>query len=116
MLPDLVSDFTKVNNKKLMTELEQMFAEADRQALIAALRGMAERESRDELLKSIDVPTILIFGEEDSVTDLNVARSMQNRISNSDLFIIKNAGHYSNLEQPEQFNSVLLNFLTEVKL
>lgn len=116
MLPNLVSDFTKVNNKKLITELEQMFADADRQALIAALRGMAERESHDEILKSIDVPTVLIFGETDSITDLDVARSMQNRIPGSALFTLKNAGHYSNLEQPEQFNDVLSKFLSDVKL
>jgi pimeloyl-ACP methyl ester carboxylesterase len=116
MLPNLVSDFTKVNNKNLMTDLEQMFAEADAQALIAALRGMAERESHDEILKSIDVPTILIFGETDSITDLEVASFMQNRIPASNLFIIENAGHYSNLEQPEQFNDVLSKFLCDVQL
>lgn len=116
MLPNLVSDFTKANNKKLMTDLGQMFADADRQALIAALRGMAERESHDELLKSINIPTILIFGEADSITDLDVARSMQKRISASELFTIKNAGHYSNLEQPDLFNNVLLSFLSRVKL
>lgn len=115
MLPGLVSDFTKSNNNKLMNALEQMFADADRQALIAALRGMAERESQDELLKSIDIPTLLIFGEEDSVTDLAVADSMKNRIPASRLSVVKNAGHYSNLEQPEQFNDVLLNFLSGVK-
>ena len=116
MLPKLVSDDTKSNNNELMNALEQMFAGADRQALIGALRGMAERESHDELLKSIAVPTFLIFGEEDSITDLEVAGSLKDRIPASGLFIIKNAGHYSNLEQPEQFNAAVLDFLKAVEL
>ena len=114
MLPSLVSEYTKTKNSVLMNALAQMFEATDRQALIAALRGLAERESHDELLKSIDVPTLLIFGEEDSITDFEVARCLKNRISRSRLFIIENAGHYSNLEQPEQFNAVMLNFLKTV--
>lgn len=98
-----------------MNELEQMFVSTDRQALIAALRGMAERENHDDLSNSIKVPTLLIFGENDSITDLEVARSMQSRIPSSSLSIIKNAGHYSNLEQPDRYNEVLLAFLNTVK-
>lgn len=115
MLPVLISDFTKTNNVKLVNELEQMFALADRQALIAALRGMAERENHNDLSNSINIPTLLIYGEDDSITDLDVARSLQNRIPSSSLSVIKNAGHYSNLEQPEQFDEILLAFLNTVK-
>jgi pimeloyl-ACP methyl ester carboxylesterase len=116
MLPNLVSDFTKYNNKDLMKNLEQMFSEADPNALAASLRGMAERESHDELLKTINVPTILIFGAEDSITNLNVARSMKSQIPFSKLSVIENAGHYCNLEQPERFDAELLDFLQNAKI
>lgn len=115
MLPGVVSQFTKSNNKKLMTNLEKIFREADPKTLIAALRGMAERQNHDELLKTIDVPTVLIFGAEDSITDLSIARSMQSRIPFSTLSVIENAEHYCNLEQPEKFNTELLEFLQKVE-
>jgi pimeloyl-ACP methyl ester carboxylesterase len=116
MLPGLISDFTKENNPHLVTELERMFSETNPKAAIAALRGMAERKDHSEILGDIKVPTAFIFGEEDKVTNLETAEKMHNEISNSRLFIIKNAGHYSNLEQPFQFNQALSDFLENIQI
>ena len=115
MLPNLVGEFTKQNNEKLLSELKQMFAETNPQAAIAALRGMAERKDRTEILSEIKIPTVLIFGEDDAITNLETARKMNEQIPFSNLSIIKNAGHYSNLEQPELFNSALLIFLKTIE-
>jgi pimeloyl-ACP methyl ester carboxylesterase len=77
---------------------------------------MAERRDHTEFLGEIKVPTILIFGEADSVTDVNTARQINKQIPFSNLSIIKNAGHYSNLEQPELFNSALIKFLKTIEI
>ena len=116
MLPNTISDFTKNTNHELIVKLKTMFAEADPKAAIAALRGMAERFDHTKLLEKINVPTALIFGEEDKITNTQIALTMRGQIENSQLFTIKNAGHYSNLEQPEQFNSILCNFLKDVEI
>ncbi len=114
MLPNLTGEFTKQNNPNLIKDLEKTFSEVEPKAAIAALRGMAERKDHSELLSEIKVPTALIFGEEDKVTNLETAEKMHAEIPNSYLFVIKNAGHYSNLEQPFQFNTSLLDFLSEI--
>ncbi len=111
MLPDLISEFTGENQPHLVIEIEKMFSDTTSQAAIAALRGMAERLDHTEILKKINVPTALIFGAEDKITNLETAEKMHALISNSRLYIIKNAGHYSNLEQPAQFNASLSEFL-----
>lgn len=111
MLPNLICEFTKQNNPNLVNDLEKTFSEVEPQAAIAALRGMAERLDHFEMLGKIKVPTALIFGEDDKITNLETAKKMHAEIPNSKLFIIKNAGHYSNLEQPEQFNASLSDFL-----
>lgn len=115
MLPNLVGKFTKQNNENLILELKEMFAEANPQAAVAALRGMAERKDHSEIMNEIKIPTCLIFGEEDEITNLDLAKKMHDQIPFSDLSIIKNAGHYSNLEQPNSFNAELLNFLKTVE-
>lgn len=114
MLPNLIGEFTKQKNENLVSQLKQMFAETNPQAAIAALRGMAERKDNTEVL-GIKIPALLIFGEDDAVTNLETARKMNEQIPSSKLSIIKNAGHYSNLEQPELFNAALLNFLKTIE-
>ena len=76
---------------------------------------MAERKDQTSLLSSISAPTLLIFGERDNITNLETARAMSAEIPDSTLIIIEQAGHYSNLEQPEQFNTALGDFLAHLK-
>lgn len=116
MLPNLIGKFTKEISENLISELKQMFAETNPKAAAAALRGMAKRKDHTEFLNKIEVPTLLVFGEDDAVTTPADARILFEQISASGLSIIKNAGHYSNLEQPEQFNQALINFLKTVEI
>ena len=116
MLPNLISDDTKHTNPLLTGELEEIFSKVKPGSAINALRSMAERSDSSVFLDKISVPTLLIFGEFDKVTNLENARKMNQRISGSELVIIKNAGHYSNLEQPVQFNEALLNFCKRIEI
>lgn len=114
MLPNLISDSTKIKNKTLVSELINEFKEVEPQSAIAALRGMAERIDHSNILDKINVPTLLVFGESDKITNLEIATEMNSKIPNSKLNIIKDAGHYSNLEKPTEFNSVLTNFINNL--
>jgi 3-oxoadipate enol-lactonase len=116
MLPKLISENTKENKKELVAEIEEMFGKVNPQAAIAALRGLAARIDNTDLLDKISVPTLLIFGEEDKVTHLKAAEKMAGTIPNAKLVKIENAGHYSNLEQPEAFNQALIDFIKTVEV
>jgi 3-oxoadipate enol-lactonase len=115
ILPNLISDFTKQNNPALVERLEGTFLRVNPDSAVNALRAMAERKDHSEILPRISVPTLLIFGEFDKVTNLENARKMNAEIRGSELLIVKNAGHYSNLEQPEQFDTALLNFCRQIE-
>lgn len=115
MLPNLVSDYTITNNPELFSEIEKMFREVNPKAAVAALRGLAERQDHTDCLDEIFLPTLLVFGEDDTVTNLEIAREMNRKILNSKLAIIENAGHYSNLEQPESFNAALVGFCQNIR-
>ena len=116
MLPTYLSGFTKQNKPELIKTLEKMFGETNPQGAIAALRGMAERADFSDALQNISLPALLIFGEDDKIADAAVAENLQKLIFKSQLFTIKNAGHYSNLEQPEEFNRILLDFAKTVAI
>jgi pimeloyl-ACP methyl ester carboxylesterase len=115
MLPNLVSEDTKARNPALIKRLEKEFSEVSPDGVIGALSAMAERKDHDYLLKDITVPAALIFGEHDGVTKLENGRRMTDEMPDAELFVIKKAGHYSNLEQPTDFNRALLEFLSKVK-
>jgi pimeloyl-ACP methyl ester carboxylesterase len=65
--------------------------------------------SRD-LLPGIGVPTLLIWGEQDARSPLSVARQFEQAIPDTKLVVIPDAGHVSNLEQPERFNQAVRGF------
>ncbi|NKB22522.1 MAG: alpha/beta fold hydrolase [Alphaproteobacteria bacterium] len=69
--------------------------------------------TRVDNLKNIDVPTLLVFGDQDPLTPPTVGDYMQERIAGSELVIIENAGHMTNIERPAAFNSAVLSFLHE---
>ena len=64
-----------------------------------------------ENLKKIQSPCLLIWGENDEDTPLYMARTMEKEIKDSGLVILKNAGHFSYLDAPNQYNIIVENFL-----
>ncbi|HEY8560570.1 MAG TPA: alpha/beta hydrolase [Pyrinomonadaceae bacterium] len=115
MLCNLISDYTRQNNQNLVEELRKTFLEVSPVSAVNALRSMAERIDNAAAVEHISVPALLLFGEFDRITNLDNARNLEALIPNSQLIIIENAGHYSNLEQPARFNEPLLNFCNQIK-
>jgi pimeloyl-ACP methyl ester carboxylesterase len=89
--------------------LEEIAAEVRPETLRRQLLVMAEADQR-ELLSRIAVPTLLIWGEFDARSSLSIARQFEQAIPNARLVVIPDAGHLSNLEQPEQFNEAVRTF------
>ncbi len=76
-----------------------------------ALLALAARTDTTASLSKIKMPTLILVGEEDKLTPLANAEAMRQRIPNSILHVIPEAGHLSNLENPNFFNERLLAFL-----
>jgi 3-oxoadipate enol-lactonase len=64
-------------------------------------------------LSDFDLPVNLIYGEHDRLTPPSIGEDIAARISRATLRILPDAGHLSNLEQPEAFNAALENFLDQ---
>jgi pimeloyl-ACP methyl ester carboxylesterase len=70
---------------------------------------MAEADLSD-VLPSVNVPTLLIWGELDARSPLYVARRFQEAIADADLVVLPDCGHVSNLERPTEFNHAVREF------
>jgi len=69
------------------------------------------REDLDRALGKLQVPTLVIWGEQDEIIPLATGRRMQRLIANSHLAIIPNCGHLPELENPAEFVRCVLEFL-----
>jgi pimeloyl-ACP methyl ester carboxylesterase len=89
--------------------LDAMAADVRPESMRTALLVMAETDQRD-LLPRIQVPTLLVWGELDARSPLSVARQFEDAVPDAELVVIPGAGHVSNLEQPELFNTAIREF------
>jgi len=65
-------------------------------------------------LREVRCPALVIVGEEDPGTPVEMARAIYAALPSAELVILRSASHLSNMEQPEEFNRVLLGFLDKV--
>jgi pimeloyl-ACP methyl ester carboxylesterase len=89
--------------------LEAVAADVRPHSMTTALSVMAETDLRD-LLPHVAVRTLLIWGELDERSPLSVARQFEGSIPDTQLVVIPRAGHVSNLEAPEAFNTAVREF------
>ena len=75
------------------------------------LLAMVSRTDTTQSLQKIDIPVLLISGENDKVISPDIMEQMANDIKNSTLVSLSDSGHVSMLEKPDQFNNALKVFL-----
>ena len=77
------------------------------------IRAMLQPDFPTEKLTEITAPTLVLAGDQDPA--LEAARLTHSKIPGAELVVIPNAGHLSNLDQPEEFNRCVLEFLQKVE-
>lgn len=97
--------------KGLVKNLSKVVFANSPQIISQGLLALAGRTETCTTLGAVEVPTLIICGREDAVTPLSQSEKMHKSIKGSILKIIDNAGHVSNLEQSQEFNQYLGDFL-----
>jgi len=111
MIPKVLGKTTRESRPDLVDGALRMMRKMSPQDVSQVQRGMADRPDSIETLKTINVPTLLITGDEDQMTGVNEAELMRQHIPGSQLRVIPKAAHYSPWEQPEQVIRILRQFL-----
>lgn len=89
----------------------------DAKGLALSARGMLTQRDAGviDFLPSIKVPTLVVVGENDTPF-INAANYMAAKIPGAKKIVIADAGHASNIDQPDAFNAAILGFLREAGL
>lgn len=111
MISKVLSKSTLEHRPKLVEKVRHIMRKTPARAVAGALRGMARRPDRLELLRTISVPALVIAGENDAIVPLDETRQMADALPNGHLEVIPDCGHLASLENPEATNNALLSFL-----
>jgi 2-hydroxy-6-oxonona-2,4-dienedioate hydrolase len=103
----------KFVTEEAISEIVQILADRMRVLNLIHAARSAKRDYLEKLLAQIKVPTLLLWGEDDEITTLDVARTFHRNIPNSKLVTIKNCGHAPMIEHPEWFSDQVSAFLKE---
>ena len=114
MVPRLLGKTTRETRPDLVDGALRMMRKMSPNDIAQVQRGMAERPDSVATLKTINVPTLLVTGDEDILTGVNEAELMRQHIAGSELRVVPRAGHYAPWEQPEEAARLLRQFLDRI--
>jgi pimeloyl-ACP methyl ester carboxylesterase len=115
MLQRLLGETTRHSRPDLVEGALRMMRKMSAEDVAGVQRGMAERPDSVPTLKTINVPTLIITGDEDILTGVPEAELMKQNIVGSHMKIIPKAGHFSPWERPEEVGELLRKFLDSVR-
>lgn len=107
---------TAINKPWVVDLVRCMSANMSQDAIIGALEALISKPDHTDILSSINVPTLIICGEEDIFTPCEYSKYLNEHIADSELLLLKNAAHISPLDQPELFNRKVLEFFERNKI
>lgn len=111
MLPKSISPRTLTLNPNLVNSIRDIMMETSIQGVVGALHGMRDRPDSTPFLSQINCPVLIIYGADDQLISTHEAELMNKQLPDSRLIVIHEAGHLPNLEQPENFNQALRDFI-----
>lgn len=114
MLATLLSEDTRAGRAQVVERARALMAANPTDGFVAALAAMKGRPDATAELAGIYVPALVVVGEHDGPSPPAEAEAMAAAIPDARLEVIAGAGHLSNLEAPEAFNSALESFLARL--
>ncbi len=105
----------KIATKELIDEVFAVVNDRMKVIKTLTIAKSAIRHNMAKDLPKMNLPVCLIWGRDDKVTPPNVAEEFNKLLPNSSLFWIEKCGHAAMMEHPDQFNTILINWLQNHK-
>lgn len=109
---NFLNDRARANERAKWREI---IAANDRIGITRAANGVINRSGVSEELRRIDLPVLIIVGDQDVATVPEKSEQMHAAIRGSKLIVIADAGHSSTIEQPHAVNQAIYAFLEQTR-
>jgi pimeloyl-ACP methyl ester carboxylesterase len=111
MEPKLLGETTRRERPDVVAHLRDIAMRNSNESIAGMVRALMSRQDSTPLLGGIRMPTLIVVGEEDTITPPAVSQQMHTAIPGSTLEVMPRVGHLPNLEDPARFNDVVVRFL-----
>lgn len=99
---------------ELVDEMLELVNDRPRAVRLIKMARSAEKETVADQLSTLEMPTLLVWGQNDVITPPDVAEEFRDRMPNARLHFIDECGHAPMIEHPDDFNALVLDFLEEL--
>jgi len=113
-LKAMVGETTFTSRPDILESLRRLMASAPSDGVIGALHAMAMRTDSTALLATIDMPTLVVSGAEDTFTPPAEMRQLADAVPGALFQSIERAGHLCAYERPAAFNHAIGEFLARL--
>ena len=103
----------KKSNKLAYDQLVESMQKLHKETYLKAIDTFVKSEHYN-IFPKIDIPVLVLVGELDNLTPVSMAKEICSKIDGSIFKIIPDAGHLSNIENPDEFNIAVLHFLSQI--
>jgi len=110
-IPALLGETTQKERPAVIEQFRKIAMAQPANAIVGALRGMAERGDTSTVLDGLQCPALFVSGAEDTIIQSAEMEGMSRRVKNSEFHVVEKAGHLLNLERPEALDDLLNHFL-----
>ncbi len=114
MVPKLLGTTTRTNRADIADAARKIMSKATVAGIAAVQRGMAARPDSVPTLATINVPTLVIAGEEDSIP-LEELQKIHRGVAGSRIAVIPKVGHYAAFEKPQEVGREIRQFLDSMQ-
>ena len=111
MIPRLLAPGADEGRPELARSLRKMIEASPATTIEHALVALRDRPDYTPLLAKIKVPTLVIVGDGDQITPVDIAEGMHKAIPGAKLTIVRGAGHMTPIEQPAQVSQAMRQFV-----
>jgi pimeloyl-ACP methyl ester carboxylesterase len=111
MIPKLLGKTTRETRPDLVDAARRMMMKMSPQGLSQVQQGLAERQDSVPTLKTINVPTLVVAGDEDQISPMADAELMRTNIPKAEMRVLPRAGHYAIFEQHENAGKLIRGFV-----
>jgi pimeloyl-ACP methyl ester carboxylesterase len=114
MVPKLLGKTTVEERPDVESSVRRLIKQQSVEAIRGAIVRIMDRPDSFQTLKAVNLPALVVVGEEDTLTPVEESRKLSAALSNAELVVVPRAGHLCSLEQPDAFNRSLNTFLARL--
>lgn len=114
MTPKLLGKTTIDERSDVESNIRRLIKQQSAPAIRGALLRMMDRPDSLTTLHAVSVPTLIVVGEEDTLTPPADSQKMADAVAGSQLVALPRCGHLANLERPDAFNASVNDFLSRL--